>query len=154
MLERGRLRYFEDYEIGELRRLGRYRVSREEIVEFALRFDPQPFHIDDEAAKSSIFGSLTASSCHTFALTSLIHSRNPEQTALVANLGAESLRFPSPLRPDDEVELTSECVALRASKSRPGIGIVTTRGLLTNQHDEIVMDMTTIYMVRRREATP
>jgi acyl dehydratase len=144
------LRYFEDFERGEIRELGQVTVSRDEIVEFAERFDPQPFHVDEAAARDSIFGGLTASSCHTFALMSLIHSRHPDRTALVANLGADSLEFPAPLRPDDEISLTSECVATRPSKSRPGIGIVTTRSVLRNQADEVVMRMHTNFMVRRR----
>jgi len=145
------VRYFEDFVIGERDVVGSYRVSREEIVEFATRFDPQPFHVDEAAARASIFGGLTGSSCHTFALMSLIHHRSGEETALVANLGAEHLRFPAPLRPDDEVTLTSECLAKRVSASRPTIGIVTTRSLLTNQRDETVMDMQTRFMVRRRD---
>ena len=143
------MRYFEDFEVGQKRRVGSIRVSREEIIEFATRFDPQPFHIDEDAAKASIFGGLTGSSCHTFALVGLIHARSGEEIALVANLGAEKLRFPSPLRPDDELTMTSECVAMRPSRSRPEIGIVTTQSLLTNQRDEVVMDMTTTFMVRR-----
>ena len=69
---------------------------------------------------------------------------------MVANLGAESLRFPAPLRPDDEITLSSECLDKRLSKSRPGIGIVTTRVVLTNQSDDTVMEMTTNFMVRSR----
>jgi acyl dehydratase len=142
--------YFEDYELGENRRVGSYPVSREEIIEFAERYDPQPFHVDEEAARESIFGGLTGSSCHTFALMSLIHARSPEKVAFVANLGAEQLRFPTPLRPDDTLSLTSECTALRPSRSRPEIGLVTTRAVLTNQQDEIVMEMSSTFMVRRR----
>lgn len=142
--------YYEDFEVGKVRPLGSYRVSREEIIEFAERFDPQPFHIDEEAARVSIFGGLTGSSCHTFALMSLIHSRAEEETALVANLGADTLLFPNPLRPDDELTLTSECITKRPSKSRPEIGIIKTRSILTNQVGEIVMDMKTSFMARRR----
>lgn len=144
------MRYFEDFELGEVRNVGSYRVSRDEIVEFATRFDPQPFHIDETAAQASIFGGLTGSSCHTFALMSLIHSRSPVEIALVANLGAESLRFPNPLRPDDEITLRSECVAARGSESRPSIGIVTTLSSLKNQRDETVMEMRTSFMVERK----
>jgi len=143
--------YFEDFEIGRIRHVGSIRVSREEIVEFATRFDPQPFHIDEEAARASIFGGLTGSSCHTFALVSLIHHRGSDEIALVANLGSEEMRFPTPLRPDDELTLRTECVSKRTSRSRPQIGIVTTRSLLTNQRDEAVMDMKTTFMVERRE---
>ncbi len=144
-------RHFEDFELGEVREVGSYRITREEIIEFAERFDPQPFHIDEEAARNSIFGGLTGSSCHTFALTSLIHSRTDDEIALVANLGSEKLRFPTPLRPDDVISLVSECVAMRASKSRPTIGIVTTQSRLTNQEGETVMEMETTFMVKRRE---
>lgn len=144
--------YFEDFEIGARRDVGSIRVSREEIIEFATRFDPQPFHIDEEAGRASIFGGLTGSSCHTFALLSMIHHQGPVKMALVANLGSEELRFPAPLRPDDEISLKTECVSKRTSRSRPTIGIVTTRSLLTNQRDETVMDMKTTFMVERRPA--
>ncbi|MFT5441188.1 MAG: acyl dehydratase [Myxococcota bacterium] len=145
------VRYYEDFEVGHITDVGSRRVTREEIVEFATRFDPQPFHIDDAAANASIFGGLTGSSCHTFALVSLIHHQGGGDIALVANLGSEELRFPKPLRPDDTLSLRSECVAMRPSSSRPEIGIVTTRSLLTNQRDETIMDMKTTFMVKRRE---
>jgi acyl dehydratase len=144
------LRYFEDFEVGDKRAVGSIRVTREEIIDFATRFDPQPFHIDEAAARESIFGGLTGSSCHTFALVSLIYARGDDEIALVANLGAKDLRFPLPLRPGDEIALVSECTELRDSRSRPEVGIVTTRSLLTNQRDELVMDMSTTYMVERR----
>ncbi|MDP6977764.1 MAG: MaoC/PaaZ C-terminal domain-containing protein, partial [Myxococcota bacterium] len=86
------MRYFEDFAVGQKRVVGTLEVSRDDIVDFATKFDPQPFHIDDAAAVASIFGGLTASSCHTFALTSLIYHQSPEDIALVANLGAENLR--------------------------------------------------------------
>ena len=146
------MRYFEDFVVGQKITVGSIRVTREEIVEFAKRYDPQPFHIDEEAARVSIFGGLTGSSTHTFALSSQIHHQGGDEIALVANLGSENLRFPSPLRPDDTITLTSECVAARASGSRPELGIVTTRGLLINQRDETVMDMMTTFMVMRRPA--
>ena len=136
--------------VGEKITLGSIRVTREEIVEFAKRYDPQPFHIDEEAAQASIYGGLTGSSTHTFALTSQIHHQSQDEIALVANLGSENLRFLSPLRPDDEITMATECLATRVSKSRPEIGIVTTRSLLLNQREEIVMEMTTSFMVQRR----
>ena len=144
------MHYFEDFEIGERRTVGSRRVGREEIIAFAREFDPQPFHIDDDAAEASIFGGLTASSCHTFALMSQIHHASDREMALVANLGSESLKFPNPLRPGDEITLTTECVSTRLSESRPGIGIVQTRSLITNQREEPVMDMLTTFMVRCR----
>ena len=146
------MRYFEDFVVGEKITIGSVRVTREEIVEFAKRYDPQPFHIDEEAARNSIYGGLTGSSPHTFALSSQIHHQSQDEIALVANLGSENLRFSAPLRPDDEIKMMTECQATRISKSRPGIGIVTTRTMLLNQRDETVMDMTTSFMVERRPA--
>ncbi len=143
------MRYFEDFEIGRVNRVGSIRVSREDIIDFARRFDPQPFHIDEEAARASVFGGLTASSCHTFALSALILHQSPDEIALVANLGAE-VKFPNPLRPDDEISLTNECIAKRVSKSRPEIGIVTTKTTLSNASEESVMDMTSSFMVQQR----
>jgi len=145
------LKYFEDFEIGERRTAGSYRVTREEILEFAERYDPQPFHVDEAAARESIFGGLTASSGHTFALMCLIHSRSSVEIALVANLGAESLRFPNPVRPDDEITMSNECVAARVSKKHPAIGIVTTLAKIESQRGESVMEMQSTFMVKRRE---
>ncbi len=146
------MRYFEDFEVGQRRVVGSLTVSRQEIIDFATKFDPQPFHIDDAAAEASIFGGLTASSCHTFALQSLIYHQGPEDIALVANLGAEDLRFPKPVRPDDVLTLSNETTATRISESRPEIGIVSMRSHLANQHDECVMQMTSSFMVRCRES--
>ena len=70
------MRHFEDIEVGETIEVGRHAVSREEIIRFAEQWDPQPFHIDEEAARDSIFGGLSASSCHTYSISSLIFSRS------------------------------------------------------------------------------
>ncbi len=145
------MKYFEDFEIGERRSAGSYRVTREEMIEFAERYDPQLFHTDEAVAKASIFGGLTACSGHTFSLMGLMYSRSPEEIALVSNLGAESLRFPNPIRPGDEVTLSSECVEVRASRSRPTMGIVKTLAKMTNQRGESVMEMQSAFMVMRRE---
>ncbi len=144
------MKYWEDFEVGERRVVGSCRVSREEIIAFAREFDPQPFHVDEAAASASIFGGLTASSCHTFSLVGRIHALRGERIALVANLGAESLRFPAPVRPGDELTLWSDCIATRASRSRPALGIVTTKTRLENQRGELAMEMSTIFMVQRR----
>ena len=145
------MQHFEDFEVGQQRVVGSMAITREDVIEFASRFDPQPFHLDDDAAKASIFGGLTASSCHTFALQSLIYHQASHSIALVANLGAENLRFPTPLRPGDKVTLSNETLALRPSESRPGIGIVSMKSLLANQDGESVMEMTSTFMVKRRE---
>jgi len=143
--------YYEDFEVGHVREIGSYTVSKDEIVEFARRFDPQPFHVDEVAARESIFGGLTASSCHTFALVGLINARDGLKSAAVANLGSDALRFPAPVRPGDTLTLTGECTSKRLSRSRPAIGIISSRTLLTNQNGDVVMESMSKFMVKRRE---
>lgn len=141
---------YEDVEPGVARNLGTHRVTRDEIVRFAREWDPQPFHVDDEAAAQSVFGGLTASSCHTYSISSLIFSRHPEKLATAAMLGT-SLRFPTPVRPDDLLTLRDECLEKRLSRSRPGLGIVKSRTSLVNQSGEEVFVMESDYLVRCRE---
>ena len=81
--------YFEDLEAGYRTEVGEYQVTAEEIVEFASRWDPYPFHTDEDAAKQSIFGGLTASSCHLFAITTLLFHRDPNPIAVLAMLGKD-----------------------------------------------------------------
>ncbi len=142
--------YFEDFTIGSTRSFGGYHVTREEIIAFARQWDPQPFHIDDDYARNSVFGGLTASACHTFAITSVLTSRHPDVIKTVAALGFEEMRFPNPVRPGDRLSFVSECVARRESRSRPGIGIVTTQSTLMNQEGLPVMTMKASFMVEKR----
>ncbi len=142
--------YFEDFTIGSTRSFGGYEVTREEIIEFARRWDPQPFHIDEAYAQQSIFGGLTASACHTFAISSVLTSQHPDVIKTVAALGFEELRFPNPVRPGDRLSFVSECIARRESRSRPTIGIVTMQSKLMNQAGVPVMSMTTSFMVEKR----
>jgi acyl dehydratase len=145
------MRYFEDTEEGVARELGEHLVSREEIVRFASEWDPQPFHVDEEQATKSVFGGLTASSCHTYSISSLIFSRCSERLAVAAMLGI-TLRFPEPVRPGDLLHLLDECVEKRLSDSRPGLGIVKSRTTLVNQAGAEVLVMESSYLVRCREA--
>jgi acyl dehydratase len=142
--------YFEDFTIGSTRSFGGYEVTKEEIVEFARRWDPQPFHVDEALAQASIFGGLTASACHTFAISSVLASRYPDTTKAVAGLGIEEMRFPNPVRPGDRLSFVDECVERRESRSRPTIGIVTMRATMMNQDGQPVMTVETTFMVEKR----
>ena len=144
--------YFEDFVIGATRSYGGYEVSKEEIVEFARRWDPQPFHVDEAVAQASVFGGLTASACHTFAISSVLTSRHPDVIKNVAALGFEELRFPNPVRPGDRLSFASECIDRRESRSRPDVGIVTMRSTLANQDGRPVMTMKASFMVQKRPA--
>ena len=144
------MRYYEDFQVGDTEVVGHYDVSREEIVEFASRWDPRPFHIDDAAAAKSVFGGLSASSCHTYAITARLTFESGRDVAAAANLKTE-LRFPAAVRPGDRLTLLTECLDQRLSRSQPGVGIVTAQSRLVNQDDVVVLFMDTVSMIRRRD---
>lgn len=142
--------YFEDLVLDEEMEIGRHRVSREEILRFAREWDPQPFHIDEAAAKASVFGVLTASSCHTYALTALIFHQAGRTLKTVAMLGMDETRFPNPVRPDDEIVLTQTILSKRRSSSRPDLGIVKSLARLCRSDGTVVMTMISNFMVEAR----
>lgn len=145
------MRYFEDVVVGKLEEIGRHVVSRDEIVRFAGEWDPQPFHLDEEAARASVFGGLTASSCHTWSIVALIFSRHPDRMKTAAMLGLK-MRFPNPVRPDDELTLHQICLDKRLSRSRPEYGIVKSRGSMVNGAGQEVVVSQSSYFVERRDA--
>ena len=142
--------YFEDIELDIQRQLGSYQVSKDEVVEFAKEWDPQPFHIDEQAAKDSIYGGLTGSSIHMMAVLSKVISRNPVHYAVLANLSPQ-FTIPNPMRVGDTLYFSSQAYEKRLSKSRPGIGIVSFKTVVINQNHEIVLDTTTTTMVACRQ---
>lgn len=142
--------YYEDLTAGRTLRAGPYAITKDEIVEFASRWDPQPTHTDEAQAQASIFGGLTASGCHSFAISSVLAKRLPERIKSVAVLGTDELRFPNPVRPGDRLWYSCECIDGRASRSRQTIGIVTLRAVLRNQNDLPVLTMKTTIMVEKR----
>jgi acyl dehydratase len=143
--------FYEDLLVGETRLLGEHRVSKEEIIRFASEWDPAPFHTDEEAALHTVFGGLTASSCHTYAISSLISSRSDQKVAAAAMMGLE-LRFPEPVRPDDVLVLRNTPLEKRLSASKPGHGVVRSQTTLTNARGEAVFVMDSAYLVRCRPA--
>lgn len=145
------MRYFEDIEIGRTIEIGRHVVSKDEIVRFAEQWDPQPFHLDEEAAKDSVFGGLTASSCHTYSISSLIFSRAQALRSKAAAMLELRVKFPVAVRPGDEVALLETCVDKRVSRSRPRYGIIESRAEMVNGRGEPVMVMESSFMVERRE---
>ncbi len=142
--------YYEDLTLGETRELGSHEVSETEIIDFAQAWDPQPFHVDAEAAEASVFRGLTASSCHTYSISSLISSRSPDQVAAAAMMGLE-LRFPEPVRPGDVLVLRNTPLEKRLSASKPGHGVVRSRTTLTNARGADVFVMESSYLVRCRD---
>lgn len=146
------MQYFEDIEVGAKQSFGRYEVTREDVVAFAAKFDPQPFHLDDEAAASTHFGRLSASGWHTCAMTMAMVVENLkaiEQAGLGA-AGIDELRWLKPVYPGDVLRCETEVLEKRASQSRPEMGSFRSRMTVLNQHDEPVMRFISIGLIRTR----
>jgi acyl dehydratase len=143
--------YFEDLAVGHRFGTGTVTVEPEMIRAFAADFDPQPFHLDDEAARGSLFGGLVASGWHTAALTmKLLVGGELKIVGGLIGMGAEDLRWPRPVRPGDVLRVVSEVLDLRPSKSRPDRGIVRVRNTTLNQDDQPVMVAVVSMVVPRR----
>jgi len=144
-------RYWEDFTPGQVIEHGPRRVTREEIVAFGKEFDPQPYHLDDEAARQSAFRGLAASGWHTAALTMrLVVDGEFRPAGGILGVGFDELSWPRPVRPGDELHATSEVLEVRPSKSRPDRGLIRVRTTTFNQHDEPVQVYTGNLLVPRR----
>ena len=119
--------YFEEVEVGDRCTAGPYLVTKSEIIQFAKQYDPRPFHIDEEAAARSVFGGLSASAAHTFAIFILLTTKWQPPLRALAGLGYDELRLPNAVRPGDELHLESTVLEKRESKSRPNTGILRNR---------------------------
>ncbi|HEX3805286.1 MAG TPA: MaoC family dehydratase [Gaiellaceae bacterium] len=136
------MRYFEDFNAGDVRELGSVTISESEIVEFASRFDPQTFHVDPEAAKEGPFGGLIASGWHTTAVFMGMFVRAVLlDSASLGSPGVEEIRWLAPVRPGDELRGRSTILETRASETNAGRGTVITRNEVLNQDDVVVMTM-------------
>ena len=132
-------RYLEDFAVGQTFGSGQLRIEADRAKAFAAEFDPQPFHLDEDAARKSVFGRLAASGWHTAAATMrlLVDSEfNPAGGIIGA--GFEELRWPRPVRPGDVLRIESEVLEVRPSKSRPEQGLIKVRTTTLNQNGEAV----------------
>ncbi len=143
--------YLEDFSVGQTFGSGRLTVDPGRIKSFAAEFDPQPFHLDENAAHASIFGGLAASGWHTAAITMklLVESELRIAGGLIG-AGFDELRWPRPVRPGDELRVHSEVLEVRRSKSRPTQGMVKVRITTLNQNDEAVQVSVSNIVVPRR----
>ncbi|MGA7429667.1 MAG: MaoC family dehydratase [Xanthobacteraceae bacterium] len=145
--------YLEDFAAGQVFNTGRVRVDKEQIFAFAKQFDPQPFHLDEEAARHSPFQGLAASGWHTAALTMrLMVGGEFKPAGGILGVGFDELSWPRAVRPDDELHAKSEVLEVRPSKSRPDRGLIRVRTTTFNQKDEPVMVFTGNLLVPRRPA--
>jgi acyl dehydratase len=148
------MRYLEDLELGVTRYFGSYEVTREEVLEFARKFDPQPFHLSDEAAARTHFGRIAASGWHSCAMTMavLVRASSEEQLAGLGSPGVDELRWLKPVYPGDTLHVSTTMLETRPSRSRPEIGSARGEVVVTNQHGEPVLRFISIGLVRRRPA--
>lgn len=146
------MQYYEDLTVGAKRSFGRYEVTREEVLAFAGAYDPQPFHLDDEAAANTYFGRLSASGWHTGAMTMrmMVDSWKDEAQASLGSPGLDELRWLRPVYPGDVLRVESELIEKRRSASRPDMGITKSRQTTFNQDDEPVMTMVANGLIKVR----
>ncbi|MAG30329.1 MAG: acyl dehydratase [Deltaproteobacteria bacterium] len=145
-------RCFEDIEVGcELTSDG-YTIEREEIIEFARRWDPYDFHLDEGAARDSLFGGIAACAAHVFAISSFLsHALPGGPLALVAGLGGDGLNLLAPVRPGARLRLVRRFIAARPSKSHPTAGVVTFEDTLVSTDGEALFRTTGSVLVERRD---
>ena len=144
--------WFEDIEIGRKTYFGHYEVTREEVLDFARKYDPQPFHLSDEAAAKTYFGRLSASGWHTCAMTMAVIARKvvSEEQAGLGSPGIDELRWLKPVYPGDTLHVNGEIIEKTPSRSKPDIGSFRTRTTVTNQDEVPVLTFTSIVLIRRR----
>lgn len=145
--------YFEDFKLGEVQSLGQVVVDKAEVIEFASRFDPQPFHVNEAAAKETIFGGLIASGWHTCSLVMrMMCDTYLNEAASLGSPGVDNVRWLKPVRPGDTIRAQRITLEVKASTSKPDRGVVKSRWEVFNQNDELVMTMEGLGMFKRRNA--
>ena len=147
--------YFEDIAIGDRIDFGPLTLTHDESVAFAAQFDPQPFHLSEEAAAQTHFGTISASGWHTTALfmkmfVAAMQNDPGRQASSLGAIGVDELRWLRPVRPGDTLRGTSELIEKKASKTRPEMGVIRTKVTIYNQNDEPVMTLIPIAMIRTR----
>jgi acyl dehydratase len=134
------MRHFEDFHAGDVIELGTVTLTEAEILEFGRRFDPQPFHVDPEAARASVFGGLIASGWHTGSLFMRLFTTTVlNQSTSLGSPGLEELRWLKPVRPGDVLRGRYQVLEVTPSASNPGRGTVRAAGEFVNQDGEVVM---------------
>lgn len=146
--------YFEDLVIGGKSSFGRYEVTREEVLDFARKYDPQPFHLSDVEAEKTHFGRIAASGWHTCSMMMrmLVDNMSEVQQAGLGSPGQNELRWLKPVYPGDTLRVETEVLEKTPSRSKPDIGSFLSRATVFNQNDEPVMTTIAIGLIRRRPA--
>ena len=147
------MQFYEDLAIGQKQAFGHYEVTREEVIEFASKYDPQPFHLDDDAAAATHFGRLSASGWHTCAMTMamLVENLKANRQAGLGSPGIDQLRWKKPVFPGDTLRCESVVIERRRSGSRPEMGIFKSSLTVFNQNDEPVLEMVSNGLISTRD---
>lgn len=146
------MQYLDDIAVGDRAAFGRYEVTREEVLDFARKYDPQPFHLSDEGAAETHFGRLAASGWHTCSMTMAMlveHMKERPQASLGA-AGIDELRWLRPVHPGDVLRCETEILEVRPSQSRPEMGSIRSQMTTFNQNDEPVLRFVALALLRRR----
>lgn len=144
-------RFLEDFAVGQTFGSARLRIDADEIKRFAAKFDPQLFHLDEDAARKTIFGGLAASGWHTAALTMrLLVDSEIKPAGGIVGAGFDDFRWPLPVRPGDELHVATEILEVRVSQSRPDQGVIKLRTTTLNQNGEAVQISVGNLIVPRR----
>lgn len=144
-------KYFEDYGVGDTASCGSYRVTAEDIISFASEWDPLPFHTDQQAAASSVFGGLVASGAHVLAIALRLINASDHNPAILGAIGWDEVRFIKPVRPGDRLSLALECLEARPSASKPDRGIVRQLFTLRDENGQVVFQFKDRILVARKE---
>lgn len=146
--------FYEDIEINKpLESTETYTFTEDEIIGFAGKWDPMPFHIDKDYAKASDIGALFASSIHSMAVgVKLSHTMMHEELAVIAGLGWQDVKFPKPIFANDTVRIRSTIIEKRESKSKPDRGIMTTLNTILNQHGDVVAEYKLVSIILKKPA--
>ncbi|HEX7642689.1 MAG TPA: MaoC family dehydratase [Burkholderiaceae bacterium] len=145
--------YFEDFEVGKTYPVGARSVTEEEIIAFATQFDPQPFHVDKDAAAKSIFGDIIASGWHTCSMIMRVMVDGfLRESSSMGSPGVDEIRWIKPVRGGDTLAITTTVLDVKPSGSRPDRGVVWTEWRATNQHGELVATVKGMGMFGRRPA--
>ena len=144
--------FFEDFEVGTTEEFGEYLVTEEEILEFASKYDPQAFHLSDEAAKATLFGGLCASGWHTCAIAMrMLVDNMPESNKSLGSPGIDELRWTKPVFPGDTLRVKTTVLSKTNSRSRPDLGSLQMQNEVFNQKNELVMSNKPIVIYRKRD---
>ena len=148
------MQYFEDIAVGTRASFGSYQVTREEVIDFASRYDPQPFHLSDDAAAQTHFGRLSASGWHTCArvMSMIVENGKRHPSAGLGSPGIDELRWVKPVYPGDTLRCETEVIEKRQSQSRPEMGIFKSRMSVLNQDNVVVMTMISNGLIATRPA--